>query len=323
MKWFIIPLFFVVANAVNANAWIKCEGCSSPQMLAKSQLHVLEGEAVVYDAAIPTALRFSNTQVVVGGPECQQLRPILHRNLGIKIVARAQLPSASAANCRIEIVSNSEPLTLEDATLLNALHAIHTQTNGRMKSVIELRGNEANFGPGPITSPGGNPGFGPSAADYANNAVFRATVDNFASQFTLSSPSISTLIANAWIQITQPWNVITSAAGTLWLGEDATITVVITFEDGSKVVLDFEFETPDIAHVNAVKDAEGRDIMTASNLGDFSNTTLRFPNGGSAALENWIQNAIHLGIPVVGVTSPIAPGGCRRIVDGVSCQRLH
>ena len=325
MKWIMISVLALAANMAQADAWIKCEGCTAPQMLAKSQLHVLEGVAVVYDAAAPSALKFSNQQVVIGGPECHQLRPG-SANPGSKTIQRTLLPAiSSASDCRTTTISNSEPLTIEDSTVLNALHSIHAQTNGRMKSIIELNANDANLGPGPVTTRPDGVSFGPSAADYANNAVFRAAVDNYAARFTQHSPSITTAAVNTYVNITQPWNIISSIVGTMWLGEDATITVVVTFDDGSKVVLDFEFETPDIAGVKAMKDAEGRDIMTASNASEFSNSSLTFQNGGSAALENWIANAQFLGIEVVSVTGTpsVSGGSCRRTADGVTCTRLR
>ena len=329
MKWFIIPVFFATAasvtNVARADAWIKCAGCTPSQMLDKSQRHVRVGNAVVYDAATSTALRFSNEQAMIGGPHCQHRRPESSASTTTNKVERAQQIDTPASGCRVDTVSTSEPLTLQNANVLNALHSIHAQTNGSIKSIIDLNANDIDFGPGPITSPaGGGPGFGPSAADYANSADFRARVNNFAAQFAGGSESMVTaMVANTYVHLTQPWNVITSASGMFWLGEDATITVVIRFDDGTKVAINFEFETPDIARDAVALDSEGRDIMTPSNVADFSDATFRFPNGGGAALENWIQNAIHLGIPVVGITSPTGPGGCRRIVDGVACTRLR
>lgn len=317
MKWIRIPLFFAAVNSANADPWIKCEHCTSQQMLAKSQLHVLAGDAVVYDAAIPIALRVVNEQVNVGGLACHdaQEEP--------RTAAKTAGPVRSSGNSCFETISHPAPLTLEDATLLNALHEFHVHTGGRMKGIIELRASDANLGPGPISAPAGQPpGFGPSAADYANNVAFRASMNDYASRFTRRDPSISQILTNTYIHVTQPWNVITSAASTFWLGEDATVTVVISFDDGSRVELNFEFETPKTARDAVAFDSEGRDIMTASNIAQFSDSTFPFSNGGGAALENWIRNAIHLGVPVGGILSPLNAQGCRRIIDGVSCTRL-
>ncbi len=316
----IVFALLIATNAASADAWIKCEGCTPAQMLDRAQLHVAEGRAVVYDARTPSALKFSNKQEVVGGPNCYQLRPSPGGS-GTKQLSRTPQMPAIASGCRIETVSSSLALTLNDQNVLNALHSIHAQTNGRMKSRIDLNAQDMNLGPGPVTTPPGDPGFGPSAADYANNVGFRATVDAYAARFTQHSPSILTAAVNTYTYITQPWNVITTGVG-VWLGEDATITVVVTFDDGSLVELDFEFETPNTAVVKAMKDAEGRDIMTPANYEDFSNTTIRFPNGGVAAMENFVRNAEYLRIPVAGMDAPVISGGCRRIVDGIACLRV-
>jgi hypothetical protein len=92
----------------------------------------------------------------------------------------------------------------------------------------------------------------------------------------------------------------------LVLGADATsLSIKILCEDGSYITMT---ETPDTfdAQIESARDAEGRTLMTNSNLADFNGFRQTY---NATDATTFINNARFLHVPVAGEAS----GG--RIID--------
>jgi hypothetical protein len=273
--------------------WILCEECVSndAESVALGSGHL--GEIGVFSLRNRFFSKFEN-EVQLVGKDCEPPR-------GERPVPVPNKPRGTfrAGNCTYQIVATPSTMSPEEDQLNAALLGFYDQNGGSMKTLVEVSSADLGLGNGPVTGATGG-----SAHDYNNNFEYARLARNAAVARVLNDPT-----PTSWANIGR---LVVGSGSVLVLGADGTkITIVITFEDGSRVALTYtERSDPDSEQVLS---AEGRPVMTSENASHFAGD---LPMDNALSLNNFLENARLEGITIVRGDVTVTGGH-------VSCSTVH
>ncbi len=293
----VVALLATISVNCIAATWIRCESCQAPDAYAYARQSGLSNEVVIISLANQMTAKFFNKSRLVGKNCIEQRMDSGH-------VAHN---TESDSGCSYELMTTPMALSPEEGGLKAALQQFYTETNGTMKSVLNVNATDLTLGTGPITGAAGG-----SAYDFANSAVFQGQV------ITRAYAAINDLTISAtWGNLARA---VVGAGSVLALGADGTkITVVITFSDGSGVNLVFtETARPDAVDAYT---AENMPVVNADNQSQFSGQiTFNSPT----SQQNFFLTLANLGVPITSSYYQMpGTGSCYRITNGISCIRPH
>lgn len=272
--------------------WFSCGSCST---VTAEQMAVSVGpykSVVVFDPVQKSAIAFDTSQAVVG-PNC-------HESSSGK-----EGRTENGYGCSFQTIALVRAMHGAEASLRDALVGWSDLTGGTMKTTITLSASELGLPPGPITGAANG-----SAFDVMNSWDYPGRVRT----------SLQNSFNNTLTMLRNVHQLAAAAGASLLMGADATsLTVIISFEDGTQVAILLE----DNSAVNEFRgfDSQMREIITAENVNQFvAQSPASFGSGGEA---DHVQRTLEfLSIPVSGSSG--SSFSCVPIDDGtgVLCRRL-
>ena len=288
-------LAVVSASSSASPIWGRCHGgCLDAPAMASAYP---EGDHVIYGTT--TAYAFTN-RLEMQGENCH-INGLAPGDSAAKSAAERQ-----RVGCTQVMVTTPRALEAWEVEGVKDLQLYNIVA----KDIIRIEGTAEDLASGPVGN--GPAAFGgPNAYDYKNNAIFRASVDDFARQAI--SDELDDLVAILEAQRAGLWGRVKSLVRDIVTKDVKSPVISVVFPDKSYVILEFRLDADLVAIPLAIKDSEKREIMTRSNVEEFAGE-VTFPNGGENSLQNWLENARQRGVPI------IVGGGGSGALRSVSCS---
>jgi hypothetical protein len=238
-------------------------------------------ERVVVNPAQRWALKFEVISEV-SGPGCEPERSVEER----KHVDDTQ-PINGTGGCTRRNVAYPVALSASESNLVDRLSDFYAETDGTLKTNIEVDGSDLRI---PDCAPEMCVRSGGSAFDVVRNAIYRASVLAATERYlNETSTTFARLMAAFGI-----------AGEITFLGGDFSISILVHFGDGSKIVIIFDNKAHELGEVVQARDPNNMDVIMPANAREFVGSW-EYPHWQNAV--DFLNHAERAGIPIYG------PGG--------------
>lgn len=303
LGWFALVSSAFVSTCHARAIWTECQGCSQWNAKSIAEQGLAPATRVIFDAAQNVAWKYDVLREQVG-QNCQIQRPGGSRNdaNGDSLSDTASKPTVNAAGeCQWANVAYSTFLDSDDLEIMALLHDAYLETGGTWKSSRSISRDDI-FVPdcAYCVTPSG------SGYDVVNDMMYRSQLRTSVNDYLRSIQQPTAKLIDGILQ----------GLEISFLGGDMTITVMVTFADGTIVPVVFDDQNPmGFIDPDRVTDENGNALMNQGNRDAFAHFGAVYRTADAA--ENFLRNAERLGVPVTRAHG----GGGRTVSCTWECER--